>query len=88
MFHHILPDVPELAFFCEALPEDGVYRVAIAVEGFGSCIPTSLIALNAGDALRICDRLNRRLGYRDRSAWSAVVGRLQYAGESQSYTIH
>ena len=88
MSQHILPDAPEFAFFCEALPEDGVYRVAIAVEGFGGCIPTSLIALNAGDALRICDRLNRRLGYRDRTAWGAVVGRLQYAGASQTCTIH
>ena len=35
-------------------------------------VPTALVTLDLDDALSICDKLNRCLGY-DREAWTAMV---------------
>ena len=44
----------------------------IVIEARASHVSTALIALNLNDALNICDKLNRRLGY-DRDAWTALA---------------
>lgn len=41
-----LPDEADFVFFVEALPEDGLHRLAIAVEGMDAPIPTSMIAVD------------------------------------------
>ena len=69
-----LPDEADFVFFAEALPEDGLHRVAIAVEGMGAPIPTMLVTVTRDSALGVCDRLNRRLGH-DRASWSAFAAR-------------
>lgn len=69
-----LPEKVEFVFVAEALPEDGMHRVAIAVEGMNAAIPTAMIALDIEDALRVCDKLNRRLGH-DRKSWTAFAAR-------------
>ena len=64
----------DFVFFVEALPEEGLHRLAIAVEGMDAPIPTLMIAVDVDSALRIADRLNRRLGH-DRDSWSAFAAR-------------
>ena len=73
-----LPDRPDYVFCTEELPEDEVYRVAIAMDGLDAVIPTVTIAVTLDSALDICDRLNRRLGH-DRASWTAFVANLQRA---------
>ena len=67
-----LPDEVDFVFFVEALPEDGLHRVAIAVEGMDAPIPTMMVAVDIDSALRIADRLNHRLGH-DRESWAAFA---------------
>ena len=70
-----LPDEVEFVFFAEALPEeDGLYRIAIAVEGMDVAIPTLMITVTLDSALGLADRLNRRLGH-DRGSWAAFAAR-------------
>ena len=69
-----LPDEADFVFFAEPLPDDGLHRVSIAVEGMGAPIPTMMITVTPDSALDVCDRLNRRLGY-DRSSWTAFASR-------------
>ena len=57
--------------FCPQTPaEDELHRIAITMEGVNRPVPTSLFALSVEDAPRLCDRLNRRLGHRDRRSWT------------------
>ena len=53
----------DFVFFVEALPDDGLHRMAIAVEGMDAPIPTMLVAVDIDSALRTADRLNGRLGH-------------------------
>ena len=69
-----LPDEVDFVFFVEALPDDGLHRVAIAVEGMDAPIPTMMVAVDIDSAFRIADRLNRRLGH-DRESWTAFAAR-------------
>ena len=46
-------------------------------------VPTALVALSLDDALRICDRLNARIGL-DRDAWSAIAGRAMSAAPDET----
>ena len=69
-----LPDEMDFVFFVEALPDDGLHRVANAVEGMDAPIPTMLVAVDIDSALRIADRLNRRLGH-GRDSWTAFAAR-------------
>ena len=69
-----LPDEADFVFFAEALPEDGLHRVAIAVEGMDAPIPTMMVTVTRDSALGVCDRLNRRLGH-DRDSWTAFAAR-------------
>lgn len=75
-----LPDEAHFVFFAEELPEGGLHRIAIAVEGLDAGIPTAMIALGIDEALRVCDRLNRRLGH-DRYSWTAFAAQCQRGGQ-------
>ena len=46
-------------------------------------VPTALFALSLDDALRICNRLNARLGL-DYDAWSAIAGRAMSAAHDET----
>ncbi|MCY3980831.1 MAG: hypothetical protein OXF26_09475 [Alphaproteobacteria bacterium] len=52
--------------------ETDVQQIRIVIQGLADHVPTALIALNLDDALSICDKLKRRLGY-DREAWQAMA---------------
>lgn len=72
MTAHTLPDNPNFCF-CPAYDvEADVQQIRIVIEGLSGHVPTALIALDLDDALRLCDKLNRRLGL-DREDWSAMV---------------
>ena len=58
-----LPEEMDFVFFVKALPDDGLHRVAIAVEGMDAPIPTMMVAVDIDSAFRMADRLNRRLGH-------------------------
>ena len=53
-------------------PEAEVQQIRIVIESLSSHVPTSLVTLDLEDALNICDKLNRRLGF-DREAWTAMA---------------
>ena len=76
-----LPDEVDFVFFAEEIPEDGLHRIAIVVEGMDATIPTAMIALDTGDAHRLCDKLNRRLGH-ERATWTAFAARCRRVGTS------
>ena len=69
-----LPDEPDFCFVPAYDVEDEVQRIRIVIEGMAGHVPTALVALTMDDALNICDKLNRRLGY-DREAWTAMTAR-------------
>ena len=52
--------------------EADVQQIRIVIEGLAGHVPTALVALDLDDALSICDKLNRRIGY-DRAAWTAMA---------------
>ena len=54
--------------------------VAEVMEGY---VPTALLALTLPDALRLCDRLNARLGL-DHDAWTKLVERSMAAGRDDA----
>ena len=67
-----LPDRPNFCFVPAYDVETDVQQIRIVIEGLAGHVPTALISLNLDDALSICDKLNRRLGY-DREAWTAMA---------------
>lgn len=67
-----LPDEADFVFFAETMPDEGLHRIAIAVDGMDAPIPTLLVTVTRDSALGIADRLNRRLGH-DRAAWTAMA---------------
>ena len=67
-----LPDEPNFCFAPAYDVETDVQQIRIVIEGLAGHVPTALISRNLEDALNICDKLNRRLGY-DREAWTAMV---------------
>ena len=76
-----LPDEADFVFFAEPLPEeDGMHRVAIAVEEMDTPIPTMMVTVTRESALDVCDRLNRRLGH-DRASWTAFAARCLFGGD-------
>ena len=78
-----LPDKVDHVFVAEPLPCDGLYRVAIAVEGLATGIPTAMIAVTLDRALDVCDRLNTRFGH-DRASWTAFADRGLRDGAARS----
>ncbi len=67
-----LPDEPNFCFVPAYDVETDVQQIRIVIESLSGHVPTALIALDLDDALSICDKLNRRLGY-DREAWTAMA---------------
>ena len=72
MTAHTLPDNPNYCFVPAYDIEDEVQQIRLVIEGMAGHVPTALVALTIDDALSICDKLNRRLGY-DRDAWTAMA---------------
>ena len=58
-------------------------QIRIVFADIPGYIPTALVGLTLDDALRICDRLNARLGL-DRDAWSAIAGRSMSAARDET----
>ena len=73
-----LPDEPNFCFVPAYDVETDVQQIRIVIEGLAGHVPTALIALHLADALSICDKLNRRLGY-DRGAWTAMAAASMHA---------
>ena len=74
-----LPDEPNFCF-CPAYDvEADVQQIRIVIEGLSGHVPTALVALDLDDALSICDKLNRRLGWTGRTGppWSAASMRAE-----------
>ena len=67
-----LPDEPDFCFAPAWDVETEVQQIHIVIEGLAGHVPTALVTLDIEDAMNICDKLNRRLGY-DREAWTAMV---------------
>ena len=67
-----LPDEPNFCFVPAYDVEADVQQIRIVIEGLSGHVPTALVALDLDDALSICDKLNRRIGY-DREAWTAIA---------------
>ena len=71
----ILPDDPAYVFCPERESDDDApCRILILVQDMTVAIPTALVALTLADGIRLCDGLNRRLGY-DNPAWTAIAER-------------
>ena len=45
MYIDTLPNEADFVFFAEGLPEDGLHRVAIAVEGMDAPTPTMMVTV-------------------------------------------
>ena len=67
-----LPDEPNFCFVPAYDVETEMQQIRIVIEGMAGFVPTALVTLSLDDALSICDKLNRRLGY-DREAWTAMA---------------
>ena len=79
-----LPDNP----FCPAWdPEAEVQQIRIDIEGLSGHVPTSLVTLDLEDALNICDKLNRRLGF-DREAWTTMAAESMRGEEPDGDALH
>ena len=75
-----LPDNPNYCFVPAYDFEAEVQQIRIVIEGLSGHVPTALVALDLDDALSICDKLNRRLGY-DRQAWTAMAAASMHADD-------
>ena len=87
MSTYTLPDEPAYAFCPAGDSHDGPFQIRIAVEDMAIAIPTSMIAVSLTDALRMCDRLNRKLGL-DRAAWTALVERCMHPPGRRGRILH
>ncbi len=67
-----LPDEPNFCFVPAYDVDTEVQQIRIVIEGLAGHVPTALVALDLDDALSLCDKLNRRIGY-DRDAWTAMA---------------
>ncbi len=73
-----LPDEPDFCFVPAYDVETEVQQIRIVIDGMAGHVPTALVTLTLEDALNICDKLNRRLGY-DREAWTAMAAASMHA---------
>ena len=85
-----IPDDPAYCFCPVAEADDEPPQIRILVEGLAFAIPTALVALDQADGFDVCDRLNRRLGHRNRDSWTAFAARClrAAAGEPPSHALH
>ena len=85
-----LPEDPAYVFCPEPAAGDaGVdpCRILILVEDMTVAIPTALVALTRDHGVRLCDRLNRRLGF-DNAAWTATARRFMRRADGHGRTMH
>ena len=73
-----LPDEPDFCFVPAYDVETEVQQIRIVIDGMAGHVPTALVTLTLENALNICDKLNRRLGY-DREAWTAMAAASMHA---------
>ena len=73
-----LPDEPNFCFVPAYDIETEVQQIRIVIGGLAGHVPTALIALHLDDALTICDKLNRRLGF-TREQWTALAAESMHA---------
>ena len=78
-----LPDEPDFCFVPAYDVETDVQQIRIVIGGMPGHVPTALVTLTFDDALNICDKLNRRLGY-DREAWTAMAAASMHAEDEDS----
>ena len=78
MTEQTLPDEPDFCFVPAYDVETEVQQIRIVIDGMAGHVPTALVTLTLEDALNICDKLNRRLGY-DREAWTAMAAASMHA---------
>ena len=71
-------DKPNFYFVPAYDVEADVEQTRLVIEDLSDHVPTALVASDLNDALSICDRLNRRLGY-DREAWTAMAATSMHA---------
>ena len=83
-----LPDDPVYVFCPEPDPDDDApRRILLLVEDLTVAVPTALVALTREDGVRLCDRLNRRLGF-DNAAWTALAARFARLAARHSGALH
>ena len=78
---HTLADDPVYAFAPSYDLPDQPQQIRIVFQDMEGYVPTALVALALDDALRLCDRLNARLGL-DREAWTSLAGRSMTAARN------
>ena len=70
-----LSDDPVYVFCPEREPDDDApCRILILVEDMTVAVPTALVGLTREDGIRLCNRLNCRLGF-DNATWTAIAER-------------
>ena len=84
---HTLADDPVYAFSPAYDTAGEPQQIRIVFRGIPGYVPTAMVALTLGDAERLCDKLNRRLGL-DREAWSAIVGRAMFGDGGEPTRVH
>ena len=83
-----LPDDPAYVFCPEPeSDDDSPRRILILVEDMTVTVPTALLALTREDGVRLCDRLNRRLGF-DNAAWTAIAERFMRRSAAHAGALH
>ncbi len=83
-----LPDDPVYVFCPEPDPDDDApRRILLLVEDLTVAVPTALVALTRADGVRLCDRLNRRLGF-DNAAWTALAARFARLAAGHAGALH
>ena len=82
-----LPEDPAYVFCPESASGDDPCRILILVEDMTVAIPTALVALTRDHGVRLCDRLNRRLGF-DNAAWTAIAQRFMRRAAGHGHTVH
>ena len=82
-----LPDDPAYVFCPEPAAGDDPCRILILVEDMTVAVPTALVALTHCDGVRLCDRLNRRLGF-DNAAWTAIARRFMRRASQHGHIVH
>ena len=82
-----LPEDPAYVFCPEPASADDPCRILILVEDMTVAIPTALVALTRDHGVRLCDRLNRRLGF-DNAAWTAIAQRFMRRAAAHGHTVH
>ena len=80
MTAHTLLDEPVYAFAPSYDLPDQPQQIRIVFDGMDGYVPTALVALSLDDAVRLCDRLNARLGL-DHEAWTRLVGSSMATGQ-------